>query len=398
MSGVSGAWLVAMREIRARLRTRAYQLSTAALVVAAIALVAAVRVLPGLFEDDPLRIAIAPEAAALQPALEQAAEALGREVTLTAFDHAASARAALEAGDQDAALIGPGDLLFRGSEDPVVVALVSQAAYVTGLPARAAEVGLTVEQAQSLLEPPALQSAVVDPDDEVVVDDSQRIVATFTTILLLMAVSLYGQWVLVGVIEEKSNRVVEVLLATLAPWQLLVGKVLGILSLAVLQIAATIAAFVAALVLLEGAELPSVSVGVVAAGVLWLVLGLLLYNFLYAAVGATVTRPDEASSAAFPMMIPLLVGYGVGLAYIPEHPDALLSRAVSLFPLTAPLAMPARLASGGASVLEAAAAVVLTIAATVLVIWAGGRVYTGAILRTRKVGLLDAFRGAREVR
>ncbi len=395
---MNGAWLVAVREIRARLQTRAYQASTVALVLAAIALVAAIRVLPGFFEEDPLRLGIAPEAAPLRPALEQAAEALGREVELTAFDDAASARASLAAEEQDAVLLGAGELSFRESEDPGVVALVSQAAYMSALPGRAAEVGLTVEQVQSLLAPPEVRREVVDPVDDATADDAQRLVATFTTIMLLMAVTLYGQWVLVGVIEEKSNRVVEVILATLAPWELLVGKVLGILALAVLQIGATVAALVAALLLVEGVELPSVSANVMAAGLLWLVLGLLIYNFLYAAVGATVTRPDEASSAAFPLMIPLMVGYGVGLAYIPEHPDAMLSRVVSLFPLTAPLAMPARLASGGGSVPEAALAVVLTVAATVAVIWAGSRIYTGAILRTRKVGFLDAFRGAREVR
>ena len=204
---------------------------------------------------------------------------------------------------------------------------------------------------------------------------------------------------LVGVIEEKSNRVVEVLLAAVAPWELLVGKVLGIMSLAVLQLMAGVVAFAAAAVAFEGFDaIPSVALAGLAMAVLWLVVGLLLYNFLYAAVGATVNRPEEATSVTFPLMLPLLGGYFVGLIYIPGNPDSMLARVLSMFPLTAPLTMPSRIASGGGSVVEVVFALALALMALAGIVWLAARIYAGGILQSSKVGFLTAFRRARDVR
>jgi ABC-2 type transport system permease protein len=127
----------------------------------------------------------------------------------------------------------------------------------------------------------------------------------------------------------------------------------------------------------------------------WLVLGLLMYNFLYAAVGVTVSRAEDASSASFPILAPLMIGYGLGLVYVPDHPDAALSRFLSLFPLTAPLTMPARVVAGGASPFEVALAIALMVVGIAFVIWLGARIYRGAALQTRKVSLFSALRRGR---
>ncbi|PKN82305.1 MAG: hypothetical protein CVU47_03635 [Chloroflexi bacterium HGW-Chloroflexi-9] len=399
MGPLKPVWLVARREVIARLRTKAYRLSTLALVALAVGGVAAVRVLPSFFEDEPPRIGLAPTAAVIRESLQQAATAFGEEIVLSEFTSVQAAQAALAAGDLDAVLVSPDSLLFQEEADPTVQALVGQAAYLATLPERAAAVGITLEEARALIAPPTVETSLVSPPEagDEAVDDGDRAIAALTTILLLMALTFYGQWVLIGVIEEKSTRVVEVLLATLAPWQLLVGKVLGILLLAVAQIAASVTALVVGLLVVQDIEIPALAATSVAMGVTWLVLGLLLYNFLYAAIGSTVNRPDEASSASFPLMVPLMAGYLGGLIFIPDHPDAPASRVLSLFPFTAPLTMPSRIASGGGSAIEVAIAMALTVVTIGLVIWAGSRIYTGAILRTGKVGLLAAFRGGREV-
>ncbi|MDO9445393.1 MAG: ABC transporter permease [Dehalococcoidia bacterium] len=398
MGPLKPVWLVARREILARLRTKAYRFSTLALVLLSVGGVAAAQALPSFFEDEPPRIGLAPDAVALRESLEQAATAFGEEVELSEFTSVEAAQAALIEGDLDAVLASRDSLLFEEEADPTVQALVGQAAYLATLPERAAAVGITLEEARTLIAPPTVETSLVSPPEagDEAVDDGDRAVAAITTILLLMALTFYGQWVLIGVIEEKSSRVVEVLLATLAPWQLLVGKVLGILLLAVAQIGASVTALIVALLVIEDLEVPALAATSVAMGVVWVVLGLLLYNFLYAAIGATVNRPDEASSAAFPLMVPLMAGYMGGLVFIPDNPDAPFARALSMFPFTAPLTMPSRIASGGGSTIEVAIAMALTVATIGLVIWAGSRIYTGAILRTGKVGLLAAFRGGRE--
>jgi ABC-2 type transport system permease protein len=95
-------------------------------------------------------------------------------------------------------------------------------------------------------------------------------------------------------------------------------------------------------------------------------------------------------------MAPLFAGYFAGLFYVPINPDAPLSVALSLFPITAPLTMPARVVAGGASPLEVALAMAGTVAAIGGIVWLASRIYMGAILQTQRVNLLSAFRRAGE--
>lgn len=348
MSRWRPVWLVARREILTRLRTRSYQLSTAAVVLLVIGGMAAGQWLPDLFEEDPeQRMGVASAAAPLKDKLREVAAAFEENVVLVDVTPGDDLAKTLEREDLDAILVEPDRLVFEAAVDATLHAIVAQAVFEAALPERATSLGLSVEEARKLIEPVAIRVELAVPEDED--EDDPWGVAFVATVVLLMAMSLYGQWVMVGVIEEKSNRVVEVLLAVVGPWQLLTGKVLGIMGLAIIQIGATLSALAVSLVVFEDVTLPEVAVTAIAMAVLWLVLGLLLYNFMYAAVGATATRPEDATSATVPVLAPLMMGYFVALIYVPENPDALASRALSLFPLTAPLVMPVRIASGGGS-------------------------------------------------
>ena len=402
MSSARQIRLVAFREIRARFQSKAYQLSTVAIAVLAVGGVLAAQILPDLFEDDPFAVGLTPETASREASLVAAGEAFNREVTVTTYDESPEAEAALAAGDLDAVFAVPDVLLFHDEVDTTLEAIVRQSLFAETLAERADSLGLSIEEAQSLVAPPVVDSQTLAPPESEGDDQSSDIgqgIGALSAIVLLMAISFYGQWVLVGVIEEKSNRVVEALLSAVAPWELLVGKVLGILALALCQIVVGGAAFTAALLATAGADaLPTVAVAGLALAVLWLVVGLLLYNFLYAAVGATVNRPEEATSASFPLMVPMMGGYFVGLIFIPDNPDSLIARVLSILPLTAPLTMPSRIASGGGSPLEVVVAVVLALLALAGVIWLAARIYSGGILQSSKVGLLAAFRRSRDIR
>lgn len=392
--------LVAGREVAARVRSRAYQISTLAIVLFVVGGVFAAQILPDLFEDDPLRVGLIPASAEQRAPLLDTAAAFDREMEVVEYVDAAAAGAALDAGDLDAVLIAPDQLRFEEDVDDELEAIVRQSLVLSTLEERAAAVGLSLEEAQSLLAPVEVQTETAvpaEPEDE----DAEvgQGVGALSALALMFALTFYGQWVVVGVIEEKSNRVVEVLLAAVTPSELLVGKVLGIMALALAQVAAAAVAFVVVLLATEGSEaLPSVAVTGLGLAVVWLVIGLLLYNFLYAAVGATVNRPEEATSVTFPLMVPLMGGYFVGLIFIPDNPDSSVARIVSMFPLTAPLTMPSRIASGGGSAVEVVVAMVLALVTLVGVIWLAGRVYSGGILQSSKVGLLSAFRRARDIR
>ncbi len=400
MSSARQIRLVAWREMRARLTSKAYQLSTLAIGVLVVAGVLAIQILPDLFEDDPLAIGLTPETASQAEPLQAAAEAFDRELEVIPYGDLPSAVAALEEGDIAAVLVAPDRLQFRDEVNTTLESMVRQALFAASLEERADALGLTLEEAQSLIAPVSLASETTasvgadDPDADV-----GQGVGVLTAIVLLMAISFYGQWVLVGVIEEKSTRVAEVLLSAVAPWELLVGKVLGILALAMGQVAVGSIAFVAALLATEGAEaLPDVAIAALSLAVAWLVVGLMLYSFLYAAVGATVTRPEEATSVAFPLVLPLIGGYFMGLMLIPENPDSIGARVLSMFPLTAPLTMPSRIASGGGSVIEVVIAFALALLALVVIIWLAARIYSGGVLEATKISFLTAFRRARDIK
>lgn len=392
--------LVAGREVAARVRSRAYQISTLAIVLFVVGGVFAAQILPDLFEDDPLRVGLIPASAEQRAPLLDTAAAFDREMEVVEYVDAAAAGAALDAGDLDAVLIAPDQLRFEEDVDDELEAIVRQSLVLSTLEERAAAVGLSLEEAQSLLAPVEVQTETAVPAEPEEEDaEVGQGVGALSALALMFALTFYGQWVVVGVIEEKSNRVVEVLLAAVTPSELLVGKVLGIMALALAQVAAAAVAFVVVLLATEGSEaLPSVAVTGLGLAVVWLVIGLLLYNFLYAAVGATVNRPEEATSVTFPLMVPLMGGYFVGLIFIPDNPDSSVARIVSMFPLTAPLTMPSRIASGGGSAVEVVVAIVLALVTLVGVIWLAGRVYSGGILQSSKVGLLSAFRRARDIR
>jgi ABC-2 type transport system permease protein len=187
-------------------------------------------------------------------------------------------------------------------------------------------------------------------------------------------------------VEEKSTRVVEVLLGLVRPYELLAGKTIGILIVAIAQLLIAVLAAVLA-ILITGASLPGVAADVVIAAVPLYLAGLVLYSLIYAALGATVSRQADAQSASTPVAILLLVPYLYSAIFIPQAPDSVIAKVLSVFPLTSPMIMPARVASGDPSTIELAACYLLLIPAIVLVALIGGRIYSGVILSGRKTGL-----------
>lgn len=394
MSSWMPAWLVAKREILARLRNRSYQLSTVAVIVFAFGAVGAGEILPDLFGDEEeWRLGILPAAEPLRDALVETADAFDLRIALVDLEAGADPSAAIDRENLDAVLADPDRLVFDESADSTLQAVVARAAFEAALPERAQDLRLSLEDARSLIQPVPIDVELIAP--ETADDEETRGISFFSSLLLLTMISLYGGWVLVGVIEEKSNRVVEVLLAVVAPWQLLTGKVLGIMVLAVAQLAAGLLATFVGFSVFAEASLPETGLESLVMASTWLVLGLLLYNFAYAAVGATATRPEDSSSAQVPVLTPLMVGYFLSLTYVPEHPDSLVSQALSLFPLTAPLVMPVRVAAESVSAVEVVVAIAAMVPSIVGTAWLASRVYTGAILQTQRMSLLAAFHRGR---
>jgi ABC-2 type transport system permease protein len=201
--------------------------------------------------------------------------------------------------------------------------------------------------------------------------------------------------VLTGVVEEKSSRVVEVLLARLPAKALLGGKVVGIGLLGFGQLAVTAVAALVASMAMSSVDLPAVTGGVLAWVLVWFVLGYALYAMIYGALGSLASRTEDAQAVAGPVGYVLVVGYWASFIAIGADPDGPWARGLSLFPATAPLAMPGRIALGAAAWWESPLAVLLTLAAIAGLISFAGRVYQNAVLRTGAVvRLRDAWRSS----
>jgi ABC-2 type transport system permease protein len=141
-------------------------------------------------------------------------------------------------------------------------------------------------------------------------------------------------------------------------------------------------------------HVPAVRGGVLAWAVVWFVLGYALYATVYGALGSLGSRVEDAQSVAGPVMVVLVVGYFASFAMIAQ-PASAAAKAISYFPLTAPMAMPGRIAMGATAWWEPVAAAILTLATTAALVLLAGRLYTNAILHTGpRLSLKDAWPAA----
>jgi ABC-2 type transport system permease protein len=207
---------------------------------------------------------------------------------------------------------------------------------------------------------------------------------------------MYGIQVMGAVLEEKSNRIVEVLISSITPFQLLFGKVIGVAGAGLLQLAiwggasfyvtSAIAAGKSASldqVAVEGSRqsmsLPAVSVDLVAVVLLFFLLGFVLYSALYAAVGAMCSSQQETQQAAQPVTILLALGF-IAMFTLINDPASSMAKILSFIPFFAPLVIPVRYALSPLPVTEVAGAAAATLAGVVVIVWLAGRIYRVGIL------------------
>ncbi len=236
--------------------------------------------------------------------------------------------------------------------------------------------GVPPERVDALLAPTPLPFQSVEPPHS---DGGAQSAVFLGTLLLYMALVTYGGWVATGELEEKSSRVVEVVLAAVRPSDLLAGKVLGIGLLGLGQLALLVGAGIAAAVA-SGVEIPSSVFGAAGLVVLWFVLGFAFYSCVFAVLGAAASRQEDAQSAMGPA-IGFLVGAFFLSTFVQSNPESLLARIGSFVPPLAPLTVPARMLLGDAPVWELVVSVVLTAAGAYGLIQLAARAYGGAVLR-----------------
>jgi ABC-2 type transport system permease protein len=383
--------LVARREISERVRSKAFLASTGVTLLIVIALA----ILPSLFGDgdDPYRVAAGDRSSAqIVEVAREVARGFDAEVEVVRYPGPGQARAAL-ADDRLDALVTTQAIESREALDGDLLGIL-QAANSRVAASRALD-RLDVEPSAKavVLSPSPLAvrtQEAVHPDAEV------RSGLAFVTVLLLYGQLLtFGFWVASGVVEEKASRVVEVLLATIRPSQLLAGKILGLglLGLGQLMLIALLGVGAAAAV--GSIDVDGDLVAAAGLALVWFVLGYAFYSCAFACAGAIVPRQEELQSSMTPLTTVILVSFFVAFAVIQE-PDGTLATISSFIPFTAPMTMPPRIALGEAPVWQIVGAILVILAATAALIPLAARIYSGAVLRTGSaVKLREAYRAAR---
>ncbi len=388
--GTRRVWLVARREWNVRARSRAFQISTVIAILVVVALIAVPQMYGG--GDQTRTVGLAGQSSSQLPEILRAAgDQLDLSVKSRAYADEAVGLAALRSGDVSVLLVDQGRLVWKAQADDRLQAVVTSAVQVVEQQQTVGELGLTPEQAQRLLGPPDLSSRSLEP---VTKEHTARVaLATIGVILLFMAIVFYGGFLLVGIIEEKSSRVVEVLLSRLRPTELMAGKILGIGLVGLAQLALVAGAALVALALSDNTQIPKTAPSTIAWVVFWFVLGFGFYSVLYATAGSLVSRQEDAQSIQLPITAVLLVGYfwALGTAQSPDSVAAVLG---SFFPPTAPMLMTVRIASGTVPWWQIVLSVALMVGAIYGMVQLAGRIYAGAVLRIgQRVRLREAWRG-----
>ena len=385
--------LIARREFLARVRGRAFLVSTAVILVVLVGYALFVGSLGGSADSGTSTIAVTPETEAITPALRTAADDQGRIVTVLTVPDAAAGRALVASGDADAALSGAPtrprvdvESSLGGGTGSIVTVATSLTAQAQLAAARGVDPA-ALDAAVTAAEPVVVASRPEDPAEGLRIG-----LGAVGAFLLYFSIQTYGAFVAQGVVEEKASRVVELVLATVRPWQLLLGKVLGLGAVGLLQLvvlgAAGLGVAGSAGLLVSGAGLAGTLVSVL----VWYLLGFAMYATIYAALGSLVSRQEDTQSVLTPVSIVSLIGWVAGFNLVLSSPHSPALTVLSLIPPWTPLIMPARIALGGVPVWQVVLAFALTLAFTAGVLVLGGRIYARSVLRTgARVSLREAF-------
>lgn len=376
--------LVAGREIRERGGSRSFKASTVITLLIVLALV----IVPTLFEsDDPEEWTVAvvgsvPDTFA--PALDAAAASQDASVEIVALPAGIVTDAdSLDVvlGDADAVLVD-GQVLTDDEVDAGLRSALSAAWVQSHLLQGLTDTGLDPAEAAAALDIPPVEFATTDEADGNEDSGTREAAAFVGVIALFIAINSYGTWVLTGVLEEKSSRVVEVVISAIAPRALLAGKVLGIGLLGLLQLTVVAVVGLGTAIAIGVTEVPTALVPAVASMVVWFVLGFAFYAVGYAAAGSLATRQEDAQSAASPLAMLVLGAYLVSLLVVGPNPDSVAAMVCSFIPFTAPLAMPARIAQDAAAPWEIAVSISSMLVGTWLMIRLAASIYERSLLQT----------------
>jgi ABC-2 type transport system permease protein len=432
MSSIANIATVARREYEVRARTRSFLLGTLLLVVGVLAIALLPVIVRVIDRQDATNIAVVVAADDLATDPVASLTRLLNAPTGTtpdpeaAPDYTVTRLDALETGRRDvldgryAALFAieraaDGELSFTLYSNDTTgrsATLAWQAANAIAVADRLDRLGVASGDQSAVFAPAQFGVAWPDPTRTDPIGDTaalvgQDILAFGMSILIFMMIVMYGTWIAMSVVEEKSSRVMEVVLNAATPFQLMTGKVLGVGLVAFTQYAAVVLSgglallfqdAIASAVLGEagGASLPEgLSAGMLVAFGVYGVLGFLLYSCLFAAAGSLVSRQEDVNTAVMPLTLLSGAGYMIAMYASTGMLDIRAGWVVllSLVPFLAPFMMLSRIADGAVQPFEVVLSIVVLTAALGGALWIAARMYrAGVLLYGQRPGVRAVWR------
>ena len=254
--------------------------------------------------------------------------------------------------------------------------------------------------------------------------------------LIMMFIIIYGGFVMRSVIEEKTSRIIEVIISSVKPFQLMMGKIIGtslagVTQFAIWIVSATLLLFVAFSIfnidpsaLNSGAEVTKGIAGSMAPPVpspnqtmqayaqelykipwfmlicffvVYFILGYLIYSSIYAAIGAAVDNETDTQQFIFPIILPLMLAIYVGFFSVFSNPHGPIAVGFSLFPLTSPIVMlmrlPGGIGEGGVPLWEVVTSILLLVMTFIGIVWLAAKIYrVGILMYGKKPSYKELFK------
>ncbi len=372
-------WIVARREIMAKLTQKGFWISTVVVVLMLVA---------GFFlsfffasSQDEMTVAVTDDAGAQVVAI--AADSSGRDIRTSTMEEA-DVEAAVENGDVDAGLVQTDagwDLVVDSIETSVGDVQQAVSTYMTRT--NAAELGI---------DPAALQEGAnveLRLTGEQLEQDA--VIALITglvfSVLFFMAAFTYGLQIAQSVVEEKESRIVEILTAAVPTRHLLIGKVLGNTMMALGQLLIFLIVGVIGISVTEYGQFLPVLAPNIGWFIVFFLMGFAALSCLWAAAGAMATRVQDINNTTMPLMIILFGVYMAGFVA-----SGTTAQVLSYVPIASSVLMPQRLLAGESTWIDAVIALVLCLAFMGVAVWVGAKIYRRGILKTSGIlGLREAF-------
>lgn len=395
-------FLIARREFVTRVRTRVFIIGTV-LILIGIAGYLAFQILVVNKQTKTIteNVAFVGEVSSLADSFRAGATSLDFNINLKQVADEAQGKAELATGKLDTVVSGPATsphVFVRDQFDPSLRALLETLVQTEALSRELRAAGLNPDAVYAKL---ASATVTVDTVKGTSAQRIEEVIAGLVVaVLLYVALLTYGTFIAQGVVEEKANRIVEILLSTVPPGQLLIGKVIGIGLVGLFQLSIIGAAAVGLAIVTRVFTVPTLAVGLVLAGILWFILGFFLYAVLFAAAGSLVSRNEEVQAAVIPITMLAIISYlaalGVVIPMFSGSPMSSTGILLAMIPPISPILMPTGMATGDIAPWQSVLAVVLTLLTSAGATWLAARIYSNSVLRLgARVKLVEALRGER---